>query len=506
MNNLIEIIDNLNSKTNGIHFYLEDTYLTYYEIHSLIKKFSFYLKQQGIKKDDKVILNLQPKVEHIVTFLSLIYIGAVPISVKPKFGSDDYYENYLINLAKENGAKWFFHDILSSVSGFGTISFCTNTINEYIQINEIMNDSLAFIQFSSGSTSSPKAIKISHKNILHNIKMISEVDSRTEQSIGLNFLPLSHDMGLVGGLLSNLYLQNVLHLTSVDIFLRKMPFYLDLIYTQKINVTAMPNFILSYLSKRLAKMKIKNDKLLSSLSTVYVGAEPIRKQTIESFIEVSKNFGFKQSALLFSYGMAETTLMTTSHRFKNIQESFDQNKHGEFVACVGKAIENMSILINSKDMIGDIYINGLSVVTNLAQHKIGNQMYLDTGDIGYLKNNELYIYGRKKDMIIVNGENIYLLDIENHLNSLLSPMLQCDDSSIAIPYEESFVVLINSKKAIDDYIFEYALSSLVNTFSVKPKYIRHISSDLITKTTSGKIMKEATINTLLQHQGGNHIY
>ena len=500
MSGLVDIVNNLDSTERGIHFYLDNRFVTYVEYKEHILSYGGYLKNVGVSKGDKVIVNLQPTLEHTALFLSLILIGAVPVSVKPKFGDERIYKEYLHNLAKKQDVNFFHRDVNPDENRFASIKPEKIPCDESGHCEPVSNEETAFIQFTSGSTSDPKPVEITHANIAHNLEMITKIDERSFESVGFNFLPLNHDMGLIGGFLSNLLYQNTLHLTSIDHFLRRMPFYLKRIRSENVDVTAMPNFILSYLAKRLKKMKRVDDSLLSSLTSVYVGAEPIRKNTIEEFLQTAEKFGFQSSSLVFCYGMAETTLLATAHRFSGFDKSFDKNRHGEYIACVGKPVDGMRLHIHrTKEEVGEIYINGASVVPSLATAEYDSKEYLPTGDIGYIKNENLYIYGRKKDMAIINGENIYMIDVENYLIQSLSELTEYEYSAIAVPCGESFAVLLNGKKELPQEICEHIANRVFEKFSIKPARVQFVSNDLLKKTTSGKIMKEATIRSVIKN-------
>lgn len=506
MANLIQIINNLNSMTNGIHFHQDNKFVSYAEFRQLIQRHANFLVSSGLHENDRVIINLLPTIEHTVTFLAMLYMGVIPVSVKPRFGTEQTYIEYLKMLAKQYQIDYFYHDINPDQKVFKSIEFSENEQSKLFRSEYNLAYEIAFIQFSSGSTSVPKAIHISHSNIFHNINMIVKTDNRTKNSIGLNFLPLSHDMGLVGGFLSNLLLQNTLHLSSIDAFLRKTPRYITLIKEKQVNVTAMPNFILNYLAKRLAKKDSIGTNTLSSVTTIYIGAEPIRKDTIETFLSSAVPLGLNPSSLIFSYGMAETTLIVSAHRFDSIENSFDRNEYGEYVACVGKPVDDTFIIIDGDQQIGKICIRGKSVVDALQTYLYGKDYFLQTGDIGYIKNGDLYIYGRLDDVVIINGENIYLFDVENHLNRRLKELSQYEIDTIAIPDHDSFALLLNSKRNVENKIYEAISSMLLETFFVKPTFIMHVSNDQLKKTTSGKIMKLSTLNSLLHSKEGIKAY
>ena len=434
---------------------------------------------------------MEPTLEHTVSFLSLIYIGAIPVSVKPSFGDKDEYIEYLIKLGEQNNIKYFHIDINPDSIKFE--SFKSNLDAKgcnYERTNSSdYNNDIAFIQFSSGSTSEPKAIPIKHKNIHHNINMITKVDNRSRNTIGLNFLPLSHDMGLIGGLLSNIIYQNTFYLTSIDLFLRKISFYLNLCYEEKISITGMPNFVYEYLTKRLSSVKNVNPKLLSGIKTIYSGAEPIRITTIKNFLNIAKKFGLSQESLVFSYGLAETTLIVSSHRFINYNKSFMINMAGEHVACVGKPVENTEVLIDKEDSkVGKILVAGDSVVDDVDTVLFNGKKYLYTGDLGYIYNHDLYVSGREKDMVIINGNNIFLVDVENYIYRKVGQEIE-GLIVVVIPCQEAFGICLSSRKNIAKDILNNVEKIIIQGFNIKAKYVLYVLPKNIPRTTSGKVQK-----------------
>lgn len=500
MENLIKYINALDSKTRGIHFIVDDLYIPYCDFKILIQKNAQNLLNMGIKENTKVVMNMQPTLNHTVLFLSLMYIRGIPVSVKPLFGNLDEYNTYLIDLADQFDIQYFYEDLNPSTTKYISIKTDFSSSKAHVQTDSLKYDEdIAFIQFSSGSTSAPKAIEIKHKNIYHNINMIAEADYRVPESIGLNFLPLSHDMGLIGGLLSNLIYQNTFYLTSIDLFLRKLSYYLNLCKEKNIVTTGMPNFVFEYITKRLRNAKVVDETLLSSLTTIYSGAEPIRESTMRDFVDIAQKFGLRKSAIVFCYGLAETTLIVSSHRFETFEKSFDIGNSGEHTACVGKPVSNTSIVISEqKDGVGKILVSGKSVVEKLATIEIDEKKYLCTGDIGYIKNEQLYISGREKDMIIVNGDNVFLIDVENHIGKLLRKMLIADILPIVIANDDSFIVVLSGKKPIEAGLINEIVASIIKVFTIKPMQVVWLSQKKVLRTTSGKVRKEAILREIIE--------
>jgi fatty-acyl-CoA synthase len=373
-------------------------------------------------------------------------------------------------------------------------------------IAEARPEALALVQFSSGSTSVPKPVPISHANLMANLEVILSVDYRAPLSSGFNFLPLSHDMGLIGGLLSNLVYQNALLVIAPGQFLRRPVDALVEMHARKVDVVAMPEFALRYLARYLAasrSLKLQKD-LLSSLRTIYCGAEPIRYDSVSTFLHVTEFFGLDPRSLFFCYGLAEATLLVTGRRFNTLEDSFDMTFSGRTIAKVGPALGGAEIRICATDIYGKekidengeegaVHIRGPSLFQGYWGGSIlSHDAWFDTGDIGFLREGELHISGRSKDMIIVNGENLFPTDIENAISDLSG----LRESLVMVEEDRFYILAVPSPGA---KFSRHAVSSLVcKRFGMVPRAIIVGSPIHIVRTSSGKPIRDATLTRLRQ--------
>lgn len=507
-NTLNKVIANLSSKNTGVYFLDSGQVisLTYAELSSLIIGNFEHFKSIGIGRGARVIISLKTDVEHIVTFLALIAIGAIPVSTKPARINNATYVKSLENICQKFNIQYGYHtsplpDNILPISWRSDAISVNSTV-----IAEVEPQDLAFVQFSSGSTSLPKAIPITHANLMANLSAIIAVDQRNHDSIGFNFLPLSHDMGLVGGLLSNLVYQNSLLLASTSQFLRRPREILRVASDLNVNIMPIPDFALRYLSSSLASSCSKHlhKNIFSSLRTLYCGAEPIRLKSITSFLEVAVPFGLDSHALFFCYGLAEATLIVTGRRFNSIEDSFDLSLPGRAIAKLGSPLGGVEVRIDSQSIdrkenilegkqIGAVQIRGPSVFKGYWDSNSEHDWF-DTGDIGFISDGELRICGRSKDMIILGGENIFPVDIE----SCLTEVQELRDSLVMVDDDQLYILAIPYNSANLDT--QKIVSFVGQHFGILPTAVIPGTSRDIVRTTSGKPMRKETLKTLLNHQ------
>ncbi|MEV4677043.1 MULTISPECIES: fatty acyl-AMP ligase [Actinomadura] len=306
-------------------------------------------------------------------------------------------------------------------------------------------DTLAFLQYTSGSTSDPKGVMVSHGNLLCNGEEIKRRIEGSPDTIGVGWVPHYHDMGLVGQFLQPLYLACRYVFTSPITFIKRPVLWLELISRYRGTITVAPNFGYELALRRVTDRQL--DGLdLSSLTVVKNGAEPVRAATLEALAERFGPVGFRPEMWMPCYGMAETTLLVTGAPLGGgpVIRDFDADALTKDEAVPGTGPGPVRRLVSSgrpvtldvrivdpdtraerpEGRVGEIWVRGGSVArgywgsaeesaaTFRARTDSGNGPYLRTGDLGFQLGGELFVTGRIKDLIIVNGRNIHAHDIE----------------------------------------------------------------------------------------------
>ncbi len=310
------------------------------------------------------------------------------------------------------------------------------------------SDSLAFLQYTSGSTHTPRGVMVSHGNLMYNSSLIAEAFELTPETIGVIWLPPYHDMGLIGGILQPVYYGFHCVLMSPLHFLQRPLRWLQGISRYGATVSGGPDFAYGLCARKVTPEQ--RDQLdLSAWSLAFNGAEPVRVDSLERFTEVFRPCGFRQEAFYPCYGLAEATLFVSGGSIAEppvmpafVESALEQDRvvatdpgdqNGRVLVGCGKNLPGQKIVIVDPDrlvqcpldQVGEIWVAGPSVAqgywnrseetketfqVRLADTEEGP--FLRTGDLGFLKDGELFITGRFKDLIIIDGLNHYPQDIE----------------------------------------------------------------------------------------------
>ena len=344
---------------------------------------------------------------------------------------------------------------------------------------KIENNSLAHLQYTSGSTATPKGVMVTHGNLMHNSEYIAQGFAHSPASISLTWLPHFHDMGLLDGIIQPLYNGFPAFLMSPTAFLQQPYSWLQAISRFRVTHSGGPNFAYDLCVRRISDAQLATIDL-SSWNVAYNGAEPVRAESLERFAARFASCGFRRSAFYPAYGLAEATLKVTgaSRTEEPIflitqSDALKQNRAVEVQAddpqattlvSVGRPSLGTSVrIVNpetrkecSRDEIGEIWIAGPSVAngywnrpeeTEETYHAYiadsGDGPFLRSGDLGFYKDDELYVTGRLKDLIIIRGLNHYPQDIEltvDKSNPFLRP--SCGAAfSVEVEDEERLVVV-----------------------------------------------------------------
>ncbi len=316
----------------------------------------------------------------------------------------------------------------------------------------IKPEDLAVLQYTSGSTGSPKGVMLTHGNLVRNTEMIMHAFDVRQNSRGVSWLPTYHDMGLVGGILMPVFSGCTLSLMSPMTFLQQPIRWLRTISNFKGTISGAPNF-----AYQLCVDKIRDEELegidLSSWQTAFNGAEPVRPSTLEQFAKRFEKYGFNRRAFLPCYGMAETTLIVSggpqhdeplvacfdSRELEGnrvVEAKLDSQGSRELVGC-GQILPGERVIVVhpdtkqvlAADQIGEIWVTSPSVGRGYWEKEEatretfegytadGAGPFLRTGDLGFIYKNQIFVAGRLKDMIIVRGVNRYPQDIEQTAES-----------------------------------------------------------------------------------------
>jgi acyl-CoA synthetase (AMP-forming)/AMP-acid ligase II len=311
----------------------------------------------------------------------------------------------------------------------------------------ISADAVAFLQYTSGSTGDPKGVAVTHGNVLNNEATISEALGVTADSVLVGWIPHYHDMGLIGQLLAVYEAANLITMSPLA-FLKQPVRLLKAISDYRGTVSTAPNFAYDLIVRRVTAEQLAGLDL-STWEVALNGAEPVRHRTIERIKDLLAPAGFPPSAMRPGYGMAEVTLLATVSRGVQRYLHADANaiERNHYAPANGRAISLVSsgepgpgievhivdpetLHEQPEDRVGEIWLGGASVASGYhnrpaetneqfrAHRSDGAGPYLRTGDLGLLHEGELYVTGRRKDLLIVNGRNIQPQDIEEFVQDV----------------------------------------------------------------------------------------
>jgi phthiocerol/phenolphthiocerol synthesis type-I polyketide synthase C len=391
---------------------------------------------------------------------------------------------------------------------------------------------VAFVQYTSGSTSKPRGVVLTHANLMHNLALIQHAFQATPEDVGVFWLPIYHDMGLIGCMLQPVYVGARSVLMSPVDFLQRPVRWLEEIGRHKATITAAPNFAYELCIRRISPDE-RSGLDLSTLQLAVCGAETNRLETINRFADVFTPCGFRRQVFYPCYGLAENTLIVTGgaraaqpvvctvERSALEQQRVVEASHGAdgtktFVGCGRLLLDEKVIIVDPQARtrslpgeIGEIWVAGGSVGQGYWNRSDDTEHYfhaylsdgsegpfLRTGDLGFLQNGELYVTGRCKDLIIINGRNFYPQDIELTV-SQSHPALRsesCAAFSIELSNEEQLVIVqevertFNRNLAVDEVVGTIR-AAIAASYEVQARSIVLVESMSIPRTSSGKIQR-----------------
>jgi len=395
----------------------------------------------------------------------------------------------------------------------------------------------AFLQYTSGSTSQPKGVIVSHRNLMHNEQLIQQAFDQTESSVIVGWLPLYHDMGLIGNVLQTLYVGAHCVLMSPAAFLQSPFSWLQAISVAKATTSGGPNFAYDLCVRKVSEEQ-RAQLDLSSWKVAFNGAEPIKAATLKRFAKAFAACGFRPEAFHPCYGLAEATLFVSGKAARGVPkvESFSageliknralsaaSNGSGakSLISCGVSFGEQRLIVVNPESLVecaagevGEIWLAGPSVAggywnqpeatAHTFRAKLARSSdetdegttFLRTGDLGFLHDGELYVTGRLKDLIIIRGLNHYPQDIEQTAefsHAALRP--GCSAAfSLDVQGEERLVIVQEvqrNRTASDKDIVDAIRQRVVEEHEVQVYAVALIRQGTIAKTSSGKIQRNA---------------
>ncbi len=537
---LVDILEN-NRSANRAVTYVEgenaERQVPYAEVHTRALGILYHLQGMGAVRGDKLIIFLSNNEQFIDGFWAAVCGGIVPVPLA--VGIADEHRLKLLRVARKLGKPILYTDaknlerlqVLAQAVGemplFNELksrSFLVESITDISRAGKLYRpnpEDLAFIQFSSGSTSEPKGVMLTHGNLVANIKACSQVEQFNDQDVSLSWMPLTHDMGLIGFYLMQFANRVHLYLMPTELFVRRPLLWLQTASKKRATITGSPNFGYRHFLKVLGDRRLEGVDL-SSLRVIYNGAEPISVELCNTFVSHLAYTGLKRQAMYPVYGLAEATLavampaLGSDYRWVRV----NRQKLGVGVSielnplesrdvlelmCVGSAVPYSDIQIADGDraalpegVVGHILIRGANVTrgyfgdATATAAAIDAEGWLDTGDLGFMHEALLYIAGRSKEIIFVNGQNYYPYDLESIAQrvaglelgkvvaaGVLKPGATAEELVFFVLHRGSMQEFLPTANALSRIINEHTGLEVSEVIPVKR----------IPKTTSGKVQR-----------------
>lgn len=476
-----------------------------------------------------VLLMYPPGIEYIEAFLSCLTAGAIAVPIYPPRSSK--HTDRLKFILEDTGATTILTDLKQKekLRGFDSSSvaecdvLCLSDLipNEAFDYRKYQHeDAIAFLQYTSGSTGDPKGVIVTNGNLIANEEQIQNAIVQDQNSVIVSWLPMYHDMGLIGNILFNIYIGSKCVFFAPVHFLQSPIRWLRAITEYKATLTGAPNFAFDLLNK----LDIEDEKInMSSVEVFFNGAEKVRFDTLDEFSKKYSKYNLNPKVIYPCYGLAEATLMIAGpNKFSAVNtirtslekvkaNKLEQIATGEIVlVSSGKVRDKVEIKILdengeecTQNEIGTIFISGPNVSQGYWNSRgkeliqeIGGQTFINTGDHGTIVENDLYITGRSKEIIIKNGVNYYPYDLERLVSN--SSINLAENGCAVVSFDdgnsENLIVIAEIKRSHyrtyeEALVYQYINEALSREYGFVADDIVLISPMSIPKTSSGKIQR-----------------
>ncbi len=522
--------------------------ITYAELWNEVQALAGYLQDRcRIRSGDRILLLYPPCLDFVIGFFACHAAGAIAVPAYPP--RRNRKASRIRSIVVDADTRWALstqaiveqlsgdqkHDDLVGLQLLGTDDPACRRADKW-RMPKLTRDSLGVLQYTSGSTGSPKGVMLTQGNLIANSELIMQAFEPDADVVGMSWLPTYHDMGLVGGILMPMFIGRPDVLMSPMTFLQRPARWLQGISKYGITISGGPNFAFQLCADKIADEEIQGIDL-SKWEIAFNGAEPIRNSTIEAFCNRFEKFGFNRGAFLPCYGMAETTLLVTggpietrpvittfngseldAKRVKVVD--IDHENARRLVGCGRVLPEERLLIVDPEtrvplrgDEIGEIWVQSPSVGQGYYQRGDATEQtffartadeegpFLRTGDLGFLHDNQLYVSGRLKDMIIVRGVNRYPQDIEETVEQSSDAVQAGSVAAFAMEYDgrEQLVIVAETVRNRDldwDAHLQAIRRAVTSDHELPPDAVYLVRNSSVPKTSSGKIQRHACLHAV----------
>ena len=520
----------------------EDCCATYAELESRARAISASLLSKGAA-GERALLFYSAGLEFIAAFWGCLYAGVVAVPVFP--ARLRRHLPRLLAIAADSQAKFALtttrirtqsEDLfrrapeLQKLEWLATDDFPAADRENWRDPGADKN-TLALLQYTSGSTAAPRGVMVTHGNLLHNLACLREVFQFSPASIGVSWLPHYHDMGLIGGLLQPVHAGGEMIVMPPSSFLQRPLRWLSAVTRYRATTMVAPNFAYDLCVEKIP-LEQREPLNLAGVQVALCGAEPVRPDTLARFAEAFAPNGFREGSFRPAYGLAEATLIVSGRpaggpavtrtvladelRRNQVRPADQDAPGGRNLAGCGGVVPGMSVLIVDPetqspcppDRVGEIWVCGPSVACGYWQkpeetkntfeaHLTGGQgPYLRTGDLGFLDAGRLFVTGRLKDLIIIRGSNHYPQDLEHTIERSHRALRLASGAAFSVDADGAERLIVvqevnDTASASNEDIVAAIRRALSESHEVHPETIVLIKARSIPRTSSGKIQRYA---------------
>ena len=514
--------------------------ITYGALWNSARAVAAGLRDRRLGGGERVAIMLRTEEAFFQTFFGVLLAGAIPVPIYPPHRRDlieDYARRQVGILRNAEPRALITFALAQPVANI--LRSRVPSLRHVIRADDLATASQtarggvtraapgdpALIQYTSGSTGDPKGVLLSHANLLANIRAIGQAIDVRPDDMAVSWLPLYHDMGLIGSWLGALYFGIPIAIMSPLAFLARPARWLQAIHAHRATLSAAPNFAFDLCARRIAAEEIEGLDL-SSWRLALNGSEAVSAETIERFTARFAPYGFRAATMCPVYGLAEASVALTvpvlgaAPRIDRVsREAFESHDHAtpaladdatalRFVAC-GRPLPGHEVRIVDRDRRpvgpraqGRIEFRGPSVTAGYFRNPTAtgaalHESWMDSGDLGYQAEGDLFVTGRQKDLIIKAGRNLYPQEIEELVGGIPGIRRGCvaafgvQDRAIGT---ERLIVIAETRQrdpVARDRLHDTAVDRVVAALGIPPDAVVIAPPGTVLKTSSGKIRRSA---------------